>query len=62
MPIQYPEPFKHNVVHRYEKGESIKNLSQELNIAQNTIYHWRKLYSSICRNQEKLDDRLYFFR
>ena len=32
---------------RYERGESIKKLSQELNIAQSTIYHWRKLYCSI---------------
>ena len=47
MPIEYPMEFKRKVICRYEKGESIKNLSQELNIAQSTIYHWRKLYCSI---------------
>lgn len=47
MPTEYPVEFKHKVIQRYEKGESIKNLSQELNIAQSTIYHWRKLYCSI---------------
>lgn len=47
MPTEYPEKFKCEVIQRYEKGESIKNLSQELNIAQSTIYHWRKLYCSI---------------
>ena len=47
MPTLYPEGFKRKVIHRYENGESIKNLSQELNIAQSTIYHWRKLYCSI---------------
>ena len=47
MPVEYPTEFKRKVIHRYEKGESIKNLSQELSIAQSTIYHWRKLYCSI---------------
>lgn len=47
MPTEYPVEFKRKVIHRYEKGETIKNLSQELNIAQSTIYHWRKLYCSI---------------
>ena len=47
MPTEYPIEFKRKVIHRYEKGESIKKLSQELNIAQSTIYHWRKLYCSI---------------
>ena len=47
MPIEYPVEFKRKVIHRYEKGESIKKLSQELNIAQSTIYHWRKLFCSI---------------
>lgn len=47
MPIEYPAEFKRKVICRYEKGESIKDLSQELNIAQSTIYQWRKLYCSI---------------
>ena len=47
MPVGYPSKFKRKVIQRYEKGESIKDLSQELNIAQSTIYHWRKLYCSI---------------
>ena len=47
MPAEYPTEFKQRIIRRYEKGESIKNLSQELNIAQSTIYHWRKLYCSI---------------
>lgn len=47
MPIEYPVEFKHKVIQRYEKGESIKDLSQEFHIAQSTIYHWRKLFCSI---------------
>lgn len=51
MPAEYPTEFKKRIIHRYEKGESIKNLSQELNIAQSTIYQWRKLYCSIATPQ-----------
>lgn len=47
MPVEYPMEFKRQVIQRYKKGESIKNLSQELHIAQSTIYHWRKLYCTI---------------
>jgi len=47
MPTEYPTEFKQKVICRYERGETIKNLSQELHIAQSTIYHWRKLYCSI---------------
>ena len=47
MPINYPAEVKRKVIHRYEKGESIKNLSKELQISQSTIYQWRKLYCSI---------------
>lgn len=32
MPIEYPVEFKHKVIQRYEKGESIKDLSQEFHI------------------------------
>lgn len=47
MPIKYPEAFKTNIIRRYENGEKIKDLSQELHIAQSTIYRWRKEYRTI---------------
>lgn len=47
MPKEYSVEFKRKVIQRYEKGESIKNLSQEFHIAQSTIYQWRKLFCSI---------------
>lgn len=47
MPTAYPAAFKVKVIHRYEKGESIKALSKELHISQSTLYHWRKECCSI---------------
>lgn len=47
MPTEYPVEIKRKVIQRYEKGESIKDLSQEFHIAQSTIYHWRKSFCSI---------------
>lgn len=47
MPGIYPTEFKIKTIRRYEKGESIKTLSQELHIAQSTLYHWRNKYCSI---------------
>ena len=47
MPIEYPVDFKRKIIQRYEKGESIKELSHKFHIAQSTIYHWRKLFCSI---------------
>lgn len=47
MPATYPVEFTTRVVRRYEKGESLKSLSEELHIAQSTLYHWRKRYCSI---------------
>ena len=47
MPKEYPTKFKTEVIQRYRNGESIQLLSQELHIAQSTIYHWRKEYCSI---------------
>lgn len=47
MPSEYPEEFKKRIIARYKQGESIQALSQELHIAQSTIYHWRKRYCSI---------------
>ena len=42
MPKEYSTKFKTEVIKRYQNGESILALSQELRIAQSTIYHWRK--------------------
>lgn len=47
MPTAYPTEFKVKTIRRYEKGESIKALSQELHISQSTLYQWRKEYCSI---------------
>lgn len=47
MPVQYPEVFKINIIRRYESGEKIKDLSQELHISQSTLYRWRKEYRTI---------------
>lgn len=66
MPNTYPTEFKKQVIQRYTKGESIQALSEELHIAQSTIYSWRKLYCSIKtpnrtytpREFDKLSSRL----
>ena len=47
MPKEYSTKFKTEVIKRYQNGESILALSQELRIAQSTIYHWRKEFCSI---------------
>lgn len=47
MPTTYPTELKVKIIRRYEKGESIKALSQELHISQSTLYQWRKKYCSI---------------
>ena len=47
MPTTYPTELKVKTIHRYEKGESIKALSQELHISQSTLYQWHKEYCSI---------------
>lgn len=47
MPTAYPSELKIKTIRRYEKGESIKALSQELHISQSTLYQWRKEYCSI---------------
>lgn len=47
MPKEYSTKFKTEGIKRYQNGESILALSQELRIAQSTIYHWRKEYYSI---------------
>ena len=47
MPKKYPLEFKKQAIRRYEKGESIPALCQELHISQSTFYHWRNQYRSI---------------
>ena len=47
MPKKYPLEFKKQAIRRYEKGESILALCQELHISQSTFYHWRNQYRSI---------------
>ena len=54
MPTTYPTALKIETIRRYEKGESIKALSQELHISQSTLYQWRKEYCSI-----EMPDRTY---
>ena len=46
MPTTCPTELKFKKIRRYEKGESIKALSQELHISQSTLYQWRKEYCS----------------
>ena len=47
MPKEYSEDFKRRVINRYENGESILALSQELGVSQSTIYHWRREYCAV---------------
>lgn len=47
MPTTYPTELKVKTIYRYEKVEFIKLLSEELHIAQSTLYQWRKEYRSI---------------
>ena len=47
MPKEYTAKFKAEVIRRYKNGESIKSLSQELNIPQGSIYRWRRQYCTI---------------
>lgn len=73
MPTTYTTEFKIKTIRRYEKEESIKDLSEELHISQSTIYQWRKDYCSIetpnrtytpkefdaiCRRLQKLEHQL----
>lgn len=47
MPITHPDELKISAIRRYENGESIKALSQELHISQSTLYRWRREHCSI---------------
>lgn len=77
MPTTYPTEFKVKIIHRYERGESIKALSEELHISQSTLYQWRKEYYSIktptrtytptefdavCRRLQKLEHQMEIIR
>lgn len=77
MPTTYPIEFKITTIRRYEKGESIKALSEELQISQSTLYQWRKDHCSIgmpnrtytpkefdavCRRLQKLEHHLDIIR
>lgn len=47
MPTQYPKEFKLKTVARYERGEAISAICQNINISQGTLYRWIKEYRSI---------------
>lgn len=47
MPMTYSKEFKINAIRRCENRESIKALCQELDVSQNTLYHYRKQYCTI---------------
>lgn len=73
MPTIYPTELKVKTIRRYERGDSIKALSEELHISQSTLYQWRKEYCTIktpirtytptefdtvCRRLQKLEHHL----
>jgi len=77
MPTTYPTELKVKTIRRYEKGESIKALSEELHISQSTLYQWRKEYCSVktlnrtytpkefdavCRRLKKLENEMEVIR
>lgn len=77
MPTTYPTELKDKTIRRYEKGESIKALSEELHISQSTLYQWRREYCSIktptrtytpkefdaiCRRLQKLEHEMEVIR
>ena len=51
MPMKYPEEFIIRTVKQHEAGTPIKELSQSLNVASSTIYHWAKIYKTIPRKK-----------
>lgn len=54
MPKEYPTKFKTEVIQRYRNGESIQLLSQELHIAQSTIYHCITGGKSIAPSKQQI--------
>ena len=53
MPKEYPAEFKTKIIKRYQKGESIQSLSQELHIAQSTLYSKSYLHAKRVRHPFK---------
>lgn len=51
MSARYSEDYKKSVIKRYENGEDLNVLSQNLHIALSTLYHWRNQYYSIYTPQ-----------
>lgn len=51
MPMKYPEEFIIQTVKQHEAGVPIKELSQSLNVASSTLYHWVKAYKTIPRKK-----------
>ena len=47
MPMKYPEEFIIQTVKQHEAGVPIKELSQSLNVASSTLYHWVKMDVSV---------------
>lgn len=47
MSAKYSEDYKKAVIQRYENGEDLKALSNDLHIALSTLYRWRDYYCSI---------------
>jgi len=43
----YPTELKVKAIRRYEKGEFIKALSEEVHISRSTLYQWCKGYCSM---------------
>lgn len=49
--MKYFNIEKAEIVNRYQNGESVSNLSSELNISRSTIYNWIKTHGiSSCKN------------
>lgn len=47
MPKRYSEELKMEITRRHKQGEHVKLLSQELGLAQSTIYAWLKKFHCI---------------
>jgi len=57
----YDVDFKKMIVNLYENGHSVKNLSEEHGIAEQTIYKWIKKYTtdkSTGYSQEEIENIL----
>lgn len=63
MPKKYSGEFKQEAIDHYEQGESIKSISEELHLAQSTIYRWVKEFCAIetpvCKYTPAEFDKLF---